>query len=166
MNKKIYGFQIQKETKWKNGLSENQLAEFQGIMGYEFPEILRDYYTVMNGVDMDQINVYGNSGLPCAYSKILYSFPDEVNIIKDLIQWIYAENAINEYEMKDRNISRIFPIYRHKFMLIDHDQHPVLSMYGNDIILYANSIIDLFNREFGKNKIKLNYNVNIKYWLD
>ena len=62
LNEMVYGFQTQKGTKWKTGLSEDQIAEFENIMGFEFPEILKDYYTVMNGVDNKQINLFGNSG--------------------------------------------------------------------------------------------------------
>jgi hypothetical protein len=69
IQEEIYGFQIQKGTKWNNGLSEEQIIEFQNIMGFKFPEILKDYYTVMNGVDKNQINVFGNSGKPYSYSK-------------------------------------------------------------------------------------------------
>jgi hypothetical protein len=166
IDKYIYGFQIQKDTKWKKGLSENEINEFQNIIGFEFPEILKDFYTVMNGVDKDQINVYGNSGEAYSYSKKLYSFPDDIQIIKELIQWIYDENGIDKNEMAGKNISRIFPIYGHRFMLIDHEQHPILSMYGNDIILFAYNILDLFNREIGVEKSKLIYNVNVNFWFD
>jgi len=165
INKQVYGFQIQRGTKWKKGLSENELLEFQNIMGFEFPEILRDYYSVMNGVDKDQINVFGNSGKKYSYSKSLYSFPDDLQIIKKLIQWIYEENGIDEKEMTKRNISRIFPIFGHRFMLIDHNQHPVLSMYGDDIILFAYSILDLFYRDLEIEKSKLVYNVNVNFWF-
>ena len=166
IQEEIYGFQIQKGTKWNNGLSEEQIIEFQNIMGFEFPEILKDYYTVMNGIDKNQINVFGNSGEPYSYSKNIYGFPDDIKIIKDLIQWIYKEKEINEKEMADKNISRIFPIYYHRFILIDHKEHSILSMYGNDIILYANNIIDLFYKDELRKKIKLNNNIKINYWLE
>ena len=166
INKKVYGFQIQKGTKWNNGLSEQEIIEFQNIMGFEFPEILKDYYTVMNGVDKEQINVYGDSGEQYSYSKMLYGFPKDIQIMNDLIQWIYDENEINEAEMVNKNISRIFPIYAHRFMLIDTNEHSILSMYGNDIILFANNIIDLFNMEFGIKKLKINHDIYINYWVD
>ena len=150
LNNNTYGFQIQRGTKWNDGLSENQLIEFQNNMGFEFPEMLKDYYTVMNGVDKEQINVFGNSGVQYSYSKILYSFPNDINIINDLIQWIYKANKINEQDLIKNNISRIFPIFSHRFMLVDHKEHFILSMHGNDIILFAYNIIDLLNRDLEK----------------
>jgi hypothetical protein len=86
LNKKIYGFQIQKGTKWKKGLSENQINEFENTMGFKFPEILRDYYTIMNGVDKRQINIFGSSGCEHLYSQNIYSFPDDIQAIKNLIK--------------------------------------------------------------------------------
>ena len=167
LNEKVYGFQAQKGTKWKKGLSENQITEFENIMGFEFPEILKDYYTVMNGVDNQQINLFGNSGYEYSYSQTIYSFPDDIQTIKNLIKWIYETNGIEEKEMEQKNISRIFPILSHRFILIDHEKHPILSMHGDDIILFANNIIDLFNMDLlymeGK---KINYNIKINKWLD
>ncbi|MDR3136952.1 MAG: hypothetical protein LBU07_06065 [Coriobacteriales bacterium] len=68
--------------------------------------------------------------------------------------------------MKNKNISRIFPIYSRRFMLVDHEEHPILSMYGDDIILWANSIIDLYKKEIGMEGIKGSNKVKINYWLD
>jgi hypothetical protein len=51
-------------------------------------------------------------------------------------------------------------------MLIDHKKHPILSMYGNDIILWADSIIDLYKKEIGLKGIKSNNEIKINHWLD
>ena len=166
LKKGTYGFQVQKGTRWKNGLSKNEINEFENIMGFKFPEILEDYYTVMNGVDREQVNVYGNSGESYSYFQNIYSYPDDIETIKKLIKWIYEENKVNENEMKNKNISKIFPVFYHRFMLIDHKEHPILSMYGNDIIVWANNIIDLFKKEIGLKGIKINHNIKINHWLD
>ncbi|MDR0467857.1 MAG: hypothetical protein LBG67_03310 [Campylobacteraceae bacterium] len=166
IKKGVYGFQIQNGTKWNDGLSESQLVEFQKIMGFEFPEILKDFYTVMNGVDKEQINIYGNSSHKHSYLKKFYGFPDDVEEIKKLIKWIYEANKIDEEEMIDKNISRIFPIYHHRFILINQKEHPVLSIYGDDIVLYANNMIDLFYDDLEIKKTRLNYKEKINYWLD
>jgi len=68
-------------------------------------------------------------------------------------------NKINEI----KNISRIFPVFYHRFMLIDHKKHLVLSMYGNDIILWTDSIIDLYKKEIGLKGIKSNNNIKINH---
>ncbi|MDR3136951.1 MAG: SMI1/KNR4 family protein [Coriobacteriales bacterium] len=94
LNKKVYGFQIQKGTTWKKGLSKDQIREFENSVGFQLPEILRDYYTVMNGVNKKQINIYGSLGCEPLYSQNIYSFPDDIQAIKDVREWIYKANKM------------------------------------------------------------------------
>ena len=144
INNKIYGFQFSKGTKWKPGLSDEEILSFEKEMGFAFPDILKDYYSVMNGTIQKQINVYGQSGEPSAISSQLYSYPENIADIKDKINWIMTDNGVTEELIEKDNISRIFPIHGHRFLLIDHPGNPILSMYGTDIIEWAESIIDLF----------------------
>jgi hypothetical protein len=141
---KIYGYQFQPKTKWKDGLSPNQINEFEKAMGFEFPEILKDYYSVMNGVDKENVNAFGDNGYSYAYSTRLYSYPGDIQIIDDLIQWIYDENRVDFNEEEHKNISRIFPVYAHYYILIDHPAHPILSMYGDEIVHISNSLTEFF----------------------
>jgi hypothetical protein len=147
---KMYGYQFQPKTKWKTGLSDSEIAAFEKAMGFEFPEILRDYYSVMNGVDKESINVYGDSGYAYAYSKMLYGYPEDVKLLEDLTQSIYDENYIEKDQMKKENISRIFPVYGHCFMLIDHPKHPVLLMNGEEVLHYGNNLIEMFYGELAR----------------
>jgi hypothetical protein len=150
---KIYGYQFQPKTKWKNGLSAGEISAFEKAMGFDFPEILRDYYSVMNGVDKESVNVFRDSGCAYAYSKMLYSFPEDLRLLEDLTQLICDENYIERDTMKEKNTSRIFPVYAHYFILVDHPMHPVLSMYGQEIFYYANNLAEMFYRELaGRNK--------------
>jgi hypothetical protein len=155
---KVYGYQFQPKTKWKDGLSVNELAGFEMAMGWKFPEILRDYYTIINGVDKESVNIYGNSGLSPTCMKMLYGYPEDVNLIRELTEFIYDENYIDTGTMKGQNVSRIFPVYAHWFILIDHPGHPILSMNGEDILYYSDNLLDLFyrdlaqRREWSKNK--------------
>ncbi len=59
IEKHIYGFQFQKSTKWRKGLTEDELAAFENDWELEFSPILKDYYRNMNGVDKPGINVPG-----------------------------------------------------------------------------------------------------------
>jgi hypothetical protein len=147
---KIYGYQFQPKTKWKPGLSDGEITAFSKAMGFEFPEILRDYYSVMNGIDKESVNIYGDSGFAYTYSKMLYSYPEDIKLLEDLTQMIYDENYIEKDQMAGKNISRIFPVYTHCFMLIDHPIHPVFSMYGEEIMYYANNLVDMLYRELAK----------------
>lgn len=143
INPKVYGFQIQRGTKWLSGLQAAELADFERRLGFTFPEALRNYYRTMNGTDTLAINVYGSQGEPPAYRPRLYSYPRDLAEIEALIEWIYAENQLTMAEAQQQGISRIMPMYSHRFMLIDIPGNPILSMYGRDIIYYADNLSKL-----------------------
>jgi hypothetical protein len=144
---RIYGYQFQPKTKWKNGLSDSDISAFEKAVGFDFPEILRDYYSVMNGVDKESVNTFRDSGCAYTYSKMLYSYPEDMRLLENLTQLIYDENYIERDTMNKKNISRIFPVYAHNFILVDHPGHPVLSMYGQEIFYSSNNLVDMLYRE-------------------
>ena len=172
VNKGLYGFQIQKGTKWKNGLTDNEITNFENDLGFKFPTPLRNFYKTMNGLDKQGINVFGNSGHEISYCPIYYSYPDDLQIIKESIEWIYEVTNVNTEKLLQEGISRIFPICRHRFVLIDDPKHRVLSMYGNDIIAWADNIskliaTDIFENIYNVYDFESNpNNFDIKFWLD
>lgn len=167
INNKIYGFQIQPQTKWKPGLSDIEISKFESEMGFQFPIVLKLFYKNMNGTDKPAIDVYGQSGEKYAYSPIFYSYPDDLPIIKDYINWIYEEFKINEDYIKSNGISHIFPVYSHRFIMIEHEKNPVLSMYGNDVIFYAPSLRHLLYKDiFNEPIAHKEKDVYVKFWLD
>jgi hypothetical protein len=139
----IYGFQFQPESKWRNGLSINEIIEFEKNMGFEFPEMIKDFYSVMNGIDKETINVFGGNGNPYSYTKLLYGSED-LELINVLIQHTYDENNIDRATMSRDHISRIFPVYGHCFILIDHPYHPIFSMNGKETLYLSNDLADFF----------------------
>ena len=174
VDKRLYGFQIQPGTKWRPGLTDKQIEEFERVMGVSFPTPLRNFYMTMNGLTKPGINVYGNTGTPPAYQSVLYSFPEDINVITEKIEWIYEATCVKEIDLKGLGISKIFPVFLHRFMLVDHPDHPILSMYGEDIIYYADSLSKLLANEIFCGVI---YNVwdfesppqgrpEIKFWMD
>ncbi|HET6993243.1 MAG TPA: SMI1/KNR4 family protein [Bacteroidia bacterium] len=140
IDKTIFGFQIQPNSKWKKGLSETELREFEKAMGFDFPLPLRNFYLTMNGLDKQGINVYGDSGEPASYQPVFYSFPDDLDAIKEKINWIYKENKTDLAKLQKQKASRIFPVVSHRFMLIDEPGQPILSMYGKDIIYWKDNL--------------------------
>src|SRR5688572_18202983 len=107
INQVIYGFQIQRGTKWKEGLTNKQLQEFESILGFTFPNPLRNYYTTMNGLDKPGINIYGNSGHSYTYRPVFYSYPGDLRIIKEYIDSIFEANQTDEEKLKSIGASRV-----------------------------------------------------------
>jgi len=173
-NKSIYGFQIQQDTKWRQGLNDTELQQFENSIGFSFPTPLRNFYKTMNGLTKQGINIYGNDGTPHAFRSVFYSYPDDIQLIQELIDRIYEATSVKKEDLENLEVSRIFPVYGHRFMLIDIPGKPILSMYGDDIIYYADNLSKLLVNEIFSGNI---YNVSdfesppqsqpeIKFWLD
>lgn len=173
-NKGIYGFQIQQDSKWRQGLSDTEIQEFENSIGFSFPTPLRNFYKTINGLTKQGINIYGNDGTPHAFRSVFYSYPDDMALIKEQIDWIYEATSVKKENLESLEVSRIFPVYGHRFMLIDIPGNPILSMYGDDIIYYAENLSKLLVNEIFSGNI---YNVSdfesppqsqpeIKFWLD
>jgi len=173
-NKGIYGFQIQQDSKWRQGLSDTKLQEFENSIGFSFPTPLRNFYTTMNGLTKQGINLYGNDGTPPALRSVFYSYPGDIQLIQEQVDWIYEATSVKKEDLENLEVSRIFPVHGHRFMLVDIPGNPILSMYGDDIIYYSESLSKLLANEIFSGVI---YNVSdfesppqlqpeIKFWLD
>lgn len=169
----IFGFQTQKNTKWNTGLTEKQIDLFEHELKIKFPDGLKNYYRVMNGVDLPAINIYGNSGQAPTYSNNFYSYPDDLALIKKKINWIYKSNKITKEELTLKVISQIFPVSGHRFVLVDIKEELVLSMYGDDIIYWTDNISKLLVTEIFKDKqlptafkAQLSNAGKVNFWLD
>ena len=97
-----WGFQIQKNSKWKDGLSENELNEFENQLGFKFPDSLKNFYRTMNGLNKPGINISGNlkNEIP-TFRSTFYSFPNDLELIKEKIDWILDSNNITEQDLID-----------------------------------------------------------------
>ena len=135
---------------------------------------LWNFYKTMNGLTKPGINLYGNSGTPPAFRPVFYSYPDDLQLIKKNIDWIYEATSVRREELEGLGVSRIFPVFQHRFMLVDITGNPILSMYGDDIIYYAENLSKLLANEIFEGVL---YNVSefesppqtqpvINLWLD
>jgi hypothetical protein len=172
INKELYGFQIQKNTKWKDGLTDNQIADFEEHLKIEFPKGLRNFYKTMNGLDKPGVNVFGSDGNEHTFSPVYYSYPDDIEVIEEKIEWILESNNLTNDKLTTDNIPKIFPVTGHRFIVLD-DNMQILSMYGDDIIYWAENISKLIANDIFGNI----YNVDdfesnpanaksVKFWLE
>lgn len=164
----IFGFQTQKETKWLDGLSEDEIKEFENELGFEFPDIYKFYLRNMNGTDKPAKNIYGNEE-SVGFAPNFYSYPRDLAVLKDYINWIYEEFSVDEEVVKREKIPHIIPIVGHRFLIADNcAENPVLSMYGTDAILYAPNLqsflVEHIFSESSSVPFELDY--EIKFWLD
>lgn len=168
MRQGIFGFQTQKETKWLEGLSEEEILEYENVLGFAFPEIYKFYLRNMNGTDKPAVNSYGDSET-VAYAADYYSFPRDLEIVKDRIKWIYDEFLVDEEEIKREKIPHIIPITGHRFLIADNcAENPVLSIYGRDAIVYSPNLQKFLVADIFENSsiVAADLNYEIKLWLD
>jgi len=173
INPNIYGFQIQKCSQWRKGLSDEQILNFEKGLGFKLPIPLRNFYAVMNGLNKPGININSNPGSNEIYKPIFYSFSDDLELIKKLIDQVLESFNLQKGYMEANNISRIFPVCGHRFMLIDEPGHPILSIAENDVIYWSDNISKLLVTEiFSDIYNPWDFESNpqnsgsIKFWLD
>jgi hypothetical protein len=170
LNTEVYGYQIQPGSKWRAGLSDAELLKFENETGFLFPQALRNFYKVMNGLDRPGVDAYDNKP---EFRSVFYSYPDDLDLITEMTSWIYEENLISRTDSLSSGISRIFPVFAHRFMMVDIPGNPVLSMWGDDIIYWADNIGKLLIKDIFRHVLSANnYNKlilsqpEIKFWLD
>lgn len=170
IDRSIFGFQIQRGTKWLPGLSNEEIAEYEREIGFAFPENYKIFLRHMNGTDRSTINVYGECGEPYQYGPGYYSYPRDLENVRGKIKWIQEEFGVTEEFIEQEQIPRLIPIVSQRFLVVDRcAANPILSMYGRDSIIYASSLETfLVNEIFGKDKIVIEVNepaLEVKYWL-
>ena len=171
IDRSIFGFQIQKGTKWLPGLSNEKIVEYEKEIGFSFPENYKVYLKHMNGTDRSTINVYGECGEPYRYGIGFYSYPRDLEMVRRRIKWIHEEFEVTPTFVEEQQIPRLMPIVSHRFLVVDRcAANPILSMYGRDSILYAFSLeAFLLNEIFRRDGIIVAVNepaVDVKYWLN
>jgi len=169
INPHIYGFQIQAGTRWLPGLTESEIACFEAELGCSFPSIYRLFLKHMNGTDKLAVNVYGKSGAPYRYNPAYYSYPRDRAVIKQYIDWIYAEFKVTPETVDQQDIPHIVPITSHRFLIVDRcETHPVLSMHGRDTIIYASSLQTFLIHDIFRNHRReaSDVPINMRFWLD
>jgi hypothetical protein len=164
-----WGFQIQKNSKWNDGLSEDQLNDFETQVGFKFSQPLRNFYRVMNGLNKPGINISGdlNTQSP-TFRSVFYSYPKDLGLIKEQINWILESNELSEQDLMKGEAPYIFPFFGHRFLILDKNEQ-VLSMYGADIIPWADNLSKAIYKDvfdLSHNQIKQNSFKPVKFWLD
>jgi SMI1/KNR4 family protein SUKH-1 len=82
----ISGFQFRPGTRWNPGLSDELIAEYQAVLKVRFPNDFKTLLREMNGTDLATLNVYASGGQLPRESVGIYSYPQDIEIVKQLIE--------------------------------------------------------------------------------
>jgi hypothetical protein len=156
INPLIYGFQFQRGTRWNPGLSEREIAEYENALGVRFPTDFRAFLGAMNGTDLPTLNVYGYCGEPQRQSVGVYSYPRDLEIVRQRIDDVRGWRAELTITLADEGFNfaddeSLVPIYGHRYVVCTShfNRSVVLSIAdGSDAIVYGKSLKEYLQCEF------------------
>ena len=153
----VYGFQFQPGTRWNSGLSDEGIAEYQGAVGVKFPLDFKTFLRTMNGTSLPTLNIYGNSGEPPRLSVGVYSYPRDIEIVRQRMKNIRDRRDEISANLSEQGFdlpveAALVPIFSHRYMVCtsNPESSVVLSIVVNstDAIVFANSMKEYLEREF------------------
>ncbi len=151
-----YGFQIQPETKWNPGLNEFEIESMEELFGFEFPDDYKSMLLMMNGFDRDEISIDPDEECEDEFGRVLYKYPEDYERTKwrveELFEYIkYTKEPLEKAGFDTEQIIGFIPLYSNRYLTVFRDKSlsPVISAHqGTDVILYGNSLLEYWEREF------------------
>ncbi len=139
---------VQPGTKWNNGLTEKEICVFENKLGFSLPLEYRVFLNTMNGFDTAQICINSERKDKNIYEQAYYKYPRDLKTQTKLQLEIdrYQKNAykvLSESGFDTDNIVGFIPTYAHRALVVFNDKSlsPVISVWGDDIVLLADDLI-------------------------
>ena len=157
INPTILGFQFQLGTRWNPGLSADKVDEYETVLGVQFPRDFRDFLGATNGTDLPTLNLYASCGEPPRTSVGVYSYPRDLNIVKQRIEDVRESRDEIATDLREQGFdlpaeADLVPIDGHRYVVCTSDLNSsvVLSIlvHSTDAIVYANSLQEYLERDF------------------
>ncbi|MBE8726806.1 hypothetical protein [Flavobacterium hungaricum] len=155
-----YGFQIQPNTKFLKGISRKEIDELQLLFGFDFPWDYREMLLTIGGLDTEEISIDPDGEEEVAFHNFFYQYPKEIEKIQYLLEEIntnimFVKETLTEAGFDVSKIVGYIPIYIHRVLVVFENKYlsPVISVWGNDIMVYGNDL-----KEYLKNDFCRNYN--------
>ncbi len=153
-----WGFQIQKNTKWNVGLSTDEINKMETEFGFEFPNDYVHMLESINGFNTPHISIDPEGNEPDEFERRCYQYPNDLNKTQWLIDEVnqyknFAIVCLNESSFNTSSIEGFVPLYGHRALVVlqDKTKSPVLSIWGNDIIVFGKSLLDYWCNELELN---------------
>lgn len=148
------GFEIQKNTKWNKGLSEKEIIVLENTFGFKFPHDYYEMLQVINGHDLPQIYIDPDGEEPTTYSRSCYQYPNDI----EEVAWLVNQAKTYTKELKrcldkggfdSSTLQGVIPLYSHRALVVleDKSKSPVVSIFGNDIIIYGATLLEYWKKE-------------------
>jgi len=151
-----WGFQIQPGTTWNPGLNKYEIEALEKLFGFEFPFDYKDMLLTINGFDRDQIAIDPDGKEANEFGRRMYKYPEDHETtfslrqeIKDNINYVNEELQLSGFDTE--KVVGFVPLYSHRAMAVftDKSLSLVISIHqGDDVIVYSNSLMDYWKKEF------------------
>lgn len=157
-----------KGLKWKKGLSELEIEDFENQLGHKFPEALKNYYRVMNGLEIINEDLTHEAEEPF-YKNLFRVYPEDINWIKNNAELECIAFNLSKEHLGSYKVPMIFNYSGNRYLIFDENKQ-VLSIRG-DAIFFAENLSkglakDIFNDFMDtKKEDLLKYKV-VNGWLE
>lgn len=153
----VYGFPFPQGTRWMPGLSEQEILAYEDVLGTKFPLDFRTFLRAMNGTDLPTLNVSGSGGLAPRQPAGVYSYPRDVEVVKQLIGIVQENRDEIVLDLASQGFDlpaqgRLVPICGHRYVVCTRKLNTsvVLSIVVHDVdaIVYADSLREYLQKDF------------------
>jgi hypothetical protein len=132
-----------------------RIAQYEQMLDTSFHLDFKTFLKCMNGTDLPVIDVRGTSGEPPRFGPGFFSFPRDLEVVKNRIQVARAHKAQLAVTLKEQGFhlaanAHLIPIYSHRYVVCSPgaDDSPVLSIWdARDVIVYGHSLLGYLERE-------------------
>jgi hypothetical protein len=150
----LFGSRTTQGTKWREGLSDEQIEAYEKELGFEFPNDVIMLLAYANGWDRKETIVHGEE--VAGEITGFYSYPQDLAEVKERIADIKKdlESAFEPlgYDKELWENVNFLPIYQHRYVVCtpDPDVSAVISYHPGDAIIYGDNLQDYLYEEFLK----------------
>jgi len=133
------------------------IAEYEGVLRVRFPHDFKAFLREMNGTDLATLNVYGYCGEPHREGVGVYSYPRDIELVKQRIEDIRKNRVEIAVDLAEQDFelpaeASLVPIFGHRYVVCASNRvsSVVLSIVVNDTdaIVYAGSLKEYLEKEF------------------
>jgi hypothetical protein len=160
-------YQFPRYTRWRPGLDPVRMKAFEAELGYELPPELRSMLWVMNGTCSPPEEQVLRSRKVTSRMSHLYGYPHDALVMHTKVVAACTGYGVSIEQLGTSDIPRIHPIVGHRYLVVDRESRPVLSIYGRDAIVCGASLRTyLLHELLGEADVEAPLFARASFWLD
>jgi len=158
-NLKKNSYEYKVNYKFYEGLSSYEIDNLEKSFGFKFPTLYRQMLSNFRNFYRETISIDLKGNEEIIKTCRLYNYPSDIIEMRWLVNQIdkyidEVKSEIKESGFDDSEIEAFIPIYSHRALVVFKNKKlsPVISIFGDDIIVFGNNLKDYLIKEFGSNR--------------